>query len=162
MTKAVKPIPEGYHTVTPGIVHKDAKRALDFYRKAFGAEVLVNMPSPDGRVMHAEVKIGDSMIFVSDEFPEMAPDIKSPQTAGCVTGSLFLYVGDVDASFKRAVDAGAKAVMPVTDMFWGDRYGKVADPFGHHWGLATHKEDVTPQEMQKRQAEWEKTLPKKK
>src|SRR5215470_13882399 len=157
MAKAVQPIPEGYHTVTPGLVHKDAKRALEFYRKAFGAEVKVNMPSPDGRVMHAEIKIGDSMLFVSDEFPEMAPELKSPQTAGCTTSSLFLYVSDVDSAFKRAVDAGAKVIMPATDMFWGDRFAKVADPFGHHWGIATHKEDLTPQEMQKRQANWEKS-----
>jgi len=160
MAKNVKPVPDGYHTVTPYLVLKDAKRALEFYKKAFGAETTVNMPSPDGRVMHAEVKIGDSMLFMADEFPEMSPEIKSPQSAGCVTGTVFLYVPNVDAVFKRAVDAGAKVVMPVEDMFWGDRFGKLSDPFGHHWGIATHKEDLTPSEMKVRQAEWEKKMKK--
>jgi PhnB protein len=162
MAKNVKPIPEGYHTVTPYLVQRDAKRALEFYRKAFGAETKASMPSPDGRVMHAEVKVGDSMIFLADEFPEMSPETRSPQSAGCVTSTIFLYVTDVDAVFKKAVDAGARVIMPVTDMFWGDRFGKLADPFGHHWGIATHKEDLTPQEIQKRQAEWEKTVAQKK
>src|SRR5260221_11328633 len=155
MAKNVKPVPEGYHTVTPYLVQRDAKHALEFYKKAFGAESKLSMPGPDGRVMHAELKIGDSMIFLSDEFPEMWPETKSPQSPGRVTSSIFLYVPDVDAVFKRAVDAGARAIMPVTDMFWGDRFGKVADPFGHHWAIATHKEDLTPQEGQKRQAEGE-------
>jgi PhnB protein len=162
MPKNVKPVPEGYHTVTPFLVQRDTKLALEFYRKAFGAEPRMSMPGPGGRIMHAEVKIGDSMVFMSDEFPDMSPENKSPQTAGCVTGTTFLYVPDVDAVFKSAVAAGAKVIMPVTDMFWGDRFGKVADPFGHHWGIATHKEDVAPQEMQKRQAEWEKTMARKK
>ena len=163
MAKAVKPVPEGYHTVTPYLVVKDAKRALEYYRKAFGAETKMSMPSPDGRVMHAEVRIGDSMVFVSDEFPEMAPKIRAPEsTGGTVTGSIFLYVPDVDAVVKRAVDAGAKVTMPVADMFWGDRFGKVADPFGHHWGIATHKEDVTPQEMEKRSAEYSKKMAQQK
>ncbi len=156
MAKNIKPVPEGYHTVTPYLVQRDAKRALEFYKKALGAETRMSMPGPDGRVMHAELKIGDSMIFLSDEFPEMSPETKSPQSAGCVTSTIFLYVPDVDAVFKRAVDAGAKVVMPVTDMFWGDRFGKVVDPFGHHWGIASRKEELTPQEMQKRQAEWER------
>jgi len=160
MAKNVKPVPDGYHTVTPYLVLKDAKRALEFYKKAFGAETTVNMPSPDGRVMHAEVRIGDSMLFMADEFPEISPETKSPQSAGCVTGTIFLYVPNVDAVFKRAVDAGAKVVMPVEDMFWGDRFGKLSDPFGHHWGIATHKEDLTPGEMKVRQAEWEKKMKK--
>jgi PhnB protein len=162
MAKNVKPVPEGFHTVTPYLVQHDAKRALEFYKKAFGAETRVSMPGPDGRIMHAEIKIGDSIVFLSDEIPEMSPETKSPQSAGCVTGTTFLYVPDVDAVFKRAVDAGARVVMPVGDMFWGDRFGKVADPFGHHWGIATHKEDVPPQEMPKRQAEWEKKMAQKK
>jgi PhnB protein len=161
MAKNVKPVPEGYHTVTPYLVQRDAKRALEFYRKAFGAETKTSMPSPDGRVMHAEVKIGDSMIFLSDEFPEMSSETKSPQSAGCVTSTIFLYVPDVDAVFKKAVEAGARVIMPVSDMFWGDRFGKVADPFGHHWGIATHKEDLAPQEIHKRQAEWEKKMARK-
>ena len=162
MAKNVKPVPEGFHTVTPYLVQRDAKRALEFYKKAFGAETRVTMPGPDGRIMHAEIRIGDSMMFLSDEIPEMSPETKSPQSAGCVTSTTFLYVPDVDAVFKRAVDAGARVVMPVADMFWGDRFGKVADPFGHHWGIATHKEDLAPQEMQKREAEWRKKAAEKK
>ena len=156
MPKSTQAIPKGYHTVTPSLMVAGAARAIDFYKKALGAQELSRFPGPDGNIMHAEIKIGDSMIFLSDEFPEMSPDTKSPQAAGCVTASLFLYVPDVDALFQRAVDAGATVKMPVTDMFWGDRYGKVVDPFGHHWLLATHKEDLTQEEMQKRQAEWEK------
>jgi len=161
MTTSVKPIPEGFHTVTPYLIQRDAKRALEFYKKAFGAETRVNMPGPDGRVMHAEIKIGDSIVFVSDEYPEMMPGIKSPQSAGVATSSTFLYVQDADAVFKKAVDAGAKALMPVSDMFWGDRYGKVIDPFGHHWGIATHKEDLTPEQMDKRRIEFEKKMGQK-
>jgi PhnB protein len=163
MAKTVQPIPEGYHSVTPYLVVKDAKRALEFYKKAFGAETTLSMPSPDGRVMHAEIRIGNSMLFVSDEFPDMAPLIRAPEsTGGTVTGSTFLYVPDVDAVVKRAVVAGAKVTMPVADMFWGDRFGKVADPFGHHWGIATHKEDLTPQEIGKRSAEFHKKMAQQK
>jgi len=152
MAKNVKPVPEGYHTVTPYLLQHDAKRALEFYKKAFGAETKVSMPSPDGRIMHAEIKIGNSMVFMADEFPEWSPETKSPKSAGCVTSTIFLYVPDVDAAFKRAVDAGAKVIMPAEDMFWGDRFGKVSDPFGHHWGIATHKEDLTPEEIGRRAA----------
>ena len=158
----VKPVPEGYHTATPYLVQRDTKSTLEFYKKAFGAETVMMMPMAGGRIGHAEIKIGDSMVFMSDEFPEMSPDTKSPQTAGFVTGTTFLYVPDVDTVFKKAVAAGAKVVMPPTDMFWGDRFGKIVDPFGHHWGIATHKEDLSPQEIQRRQAEWEKTMTKKK
>lgn len=158
MATPVKPVPDGYHTATAYLVLRDTKTALEFYKKAFGAETTVLMPMANGRIGHAEMKIGDSMIFLSDESPEMAPENKSPQTAGCVTGSTFLYVNDVDTVFKKAVDAGAKVKMPVTDMFWGDRFGKIVDPFGHHWGIATHKEDVSPEDMKKRQAEWEKKM----
>jgi PhnB protein len=162
MAKSIKPIPEGYHTVTPYLIQRDAKRALEYYKKAFGAEIKMSMPAPDGRVMHAEIKIGDSMIFLCDEFPERSPETKSPQSAGCVTSTIFLYVQDVDTVFKKAVEAGARVIMPVSDMFWGDRFGTVADPFGHHWGIATRKEELTPQEVQKRQAEWEKQMAQKK
>ena len=158
MAQNVKAIPDGYHTVTPGLIQKDTKKAIEFYKKAFGAEVLMSMPTPDGRVMHAEIKIGDSILFVSDEFPEWSADTKSPQTLGAVTGTVFLYVQDTDAAFKRAVDAGAKPLMPPADMFWGDRFGKVVDPFGHHWGMATHKEDLTPQQMDVKRREWEKQM----
>ena len=147
----VRPIPEGYHTITPAITCKDAGRAIDFYTKALGAKETVRMASPDGKVMHAEMKIGDSMIFVSDEFPNMSA---APVAGALPSTYLFLYVDDVDSAFNRAVAAGCQPSMPVTDMFWGDRYGKVTDPFGHHWGLATHKEDVSPQEMERRSNEW--------
>lgn len=163
MPKDVKPVPEGYHTVTPYLVVKDAKRALEYYKKAFGAETKTSMPTPDGRIMHAEVRIGNSMVFVSDELLDQAPKIKAPQsTDGIVTGSTFLYVPDVDVVFKRAVDSGATVTMPVTDMFWGDRFGKVVDPFGHHWGIATHKEDLTPEEIDRRGAEFTRQISKQK
>src|SRR5262245_25457322 len=146
-----KSIPDGYRTVTPYITVKGAAQAIDFYTRAFGAKPGERMNGPDGKsVMHAEIKIGDSMIMLSDEFPQMGS--RSPQTLGGTSGSLFLYVPDVDAAFKRAVDAGAKAVMPPADMFWGDRFGKVTDPFGHEWALATHKEDLSHDEIQKRGA----------
>jgi PhnB protein len=161
MGKNVKPVPDGYHTVTPYLIVRDTKRALEFYRKAFGAETRMSMPMPDGRIMHAEIRIGDSMVFLSDEFPEMAPACKSPQSAGAVTGTIFLYVPDADAAVKRAVDAGAQVTMPPADQFWGDRFGKVVDPFGHHWGIATHKEDLTPEQMEKRRAEFEKKMAQK-
>jgi len=162
MAKNVKPIPDGYHSVTPYLVLRDTKRALEFYKKAFGAETRMTMPSPDGRIMHAEIKIGDSMVFLSDENPQMAPDVKAPQTAGFVTGSTFLYVQDVDAVVRKAVDAGAKVIMPATDMFWGYRYGKVVGPFGHHCGIATHIADLTPEQIAKGQAEFEKQMAQKK
>lgn len=157
----VDPIPKGFSTVTPYLSLDRAAEAIEWYKKAFSAKEVNRSEMPGGKIMHAEIKIGDSMIFLADEFPEISPETKSPQSAGCVTGTIFLYVPDVDALFKRAVDAGARVVMPVADMFWGDRFGKIADPFGHHWGIATHKEDLAPQEVQKRQAEWEKKMAQK-
>ncbi len=149
MAKHVKGIPEAYHTITPQLTVRDASRAIEFYKRAFGAEEVMRMPAPDGKsIMHAELKIGDSMIFLSDEFPVMG--CRSPQSLGGVAGSLHIYVEDVDAAFARAVAAGAQVRMPVTDMFWGDRYAKIADPFGHEWGVATRKEDLTPDEIRKR------------
>jgi PhnB protein len=145
---AVKPIPEGYRTLTPYLVVRDAARAMDFYKKAFGATEHFSMKAPDGRVAHAEMKIGDSMIMISDEFP--GANVKSPQSIGGTTVSVFLYSDDVDALFKRATQAGANTEMAPADMFWGDRFGKLMDPFGHSWAIATHKEDVSPQEMEKR------------
>jgi PhnB protein len=146
-----KAVPDGYRTVTPYITVKGAAKAIDFYTRAFGAREGERMTAPDGKsVMHTEIKIGDSMVMLSDEFPQMGS--RSPQTLGGTTGSIFLYVPDVDAAFKRAVDAGAKAIMPPTDMFWGDRFGKLADPFGHEWAMATHKEDLGPEEIRKRGA----------
>ena len=150
MAKA-KPIPDGYRTITPYITVRGAAGAIDFYKRAFGAEEKERMPGPDGKsVMHAELKIGDSLLMLSDEFPEMG--CRSPEALGGSTGYLFLYVPDVDSAFKRALDAGAKASMPPADMFWGDRFGKVTDPFGHVWGLGTHKEDLSPDEIKKRGA----------
>jgi PhnB protein len=144
----VKPIPEGSHSITPGLTCRGAAQAIDFYKKAFGATEVMRMPSPDGKIMHAELKIGDSILFLSDEFPGMS----AAPSASLPSSSLFLYVTDVDSVFNRAVAAGARAEMPVQDMFWGDRYGKVVDPFGHHWGIATHTEDVAPEEMERRAA----------
>jgi PhnB protein len=144
-----KPIPDGYHTVTPHITVNDAQKALDFYKKAFDAQVIVSMPGPGGKgVMHAEIKIGDSMIMLNDEWPGMGE--KSPQSLGGHTGSIFLYVQDVDSMYAKALAAGGTGRVPLTDMFWGDRMGRVVDPFGHEWAIATHKEDVTPEEIKKR------------
>ncbi len=146
-----KPIPKGYHIITPSIVVKGAKEAIEFYKKAFGAKQLGGaMTTPDGKIMHAEIRIGDSIVMLSDEFPGMGSS--SPQTVGGTSSSLLIYTRDVDALFKQAVAAGATAAMPLADMFWGDRYGVVADPFGHRWQLATHKEDLTPKEMARRAA----------
>jgi PhnB protein len=149
--KKVSAIPTGFHVVTPYLTMSEGARALEFYGKAFGAKVRMRMDAPGGRIGHAEIKIGDSLIMISDEFP-MPDGTKSPSSLGGSSGSLFVYVPNVDASFKRAVDAGCRGVMPPTDMFWGDRFGRVIDPFGHHWSLATHKEDVSPAEMKKRSA----------
>ena len=148
MPKPGKPIPDGYHTITPYLTVKGAAAALDFYKRAFGAEEICQFPGPDGKsVMHAELKIGDSMFMLSDEFP--GAGCRSPQSLGATTMNMHVYVSDVDAAFDRAVKAGATALMPVADMFWGDRYGKLRDPYGHEWGLATHKLDLTPEEMAK-------------
>ncbi len=150
MGSKVKPVPEGYRTVTPYLVARGADRAIEFYKRAFGAKERFRMPGPGGKIMHAEIQVGDSMIMLSDEFPEMGG--RSPQALNGSPVSLFLYVDDVDALFRRAVEAGATVDMPVQDMFWGDRYGKVTDPFGHHWQLATHIEDVASEEMARRSA----------
>jgi PhnB protein len=146
MPEKVKPIPPGYHTVTPYLVVNNAAKAIEFYKQAFGATERGRMAGPQGKIAHAELQIGDSFVMLSDEMMGN----KSPQTLGGSPVSLFLYVENVDSSFKRAVDAGAKADMPPADMFWGDRFGKVSDPFGHSWSLATHIEEVSPQEMEKR------------
>jgi uncharacterized glyoxalase superfamily protein PhnB len=143
-------IPEGRHTVTPFLVVRGADKAIDFYVKAFGAKELTRMVGPDGKsIMHAQIKIGDSSICLSDENPQCGT--QSPQSLGGVASTLYLYVPDVDVSFKRAVDAGCESKMEPTDMFWGDRFSSVADPFGHLWSLATHIEDLTTEEIKKRQ-----------
>ena len=144
---AVKAIPEGYHSLTPYLVCKDAAKAIEFYSRAFGAQETVRMPGPNGRIMHAEVKIGDSMLMLSDENPDRAA--VAPSGKGR-SSSLMFYTNDVDGVFKRAIDAGASSIEAPTDMFWGDRMGNLMDPFGHQWAIATHKEDVAPDEMEKR------------
>ncbi len=150
MTSRVKPIPEGYHTATPYLIIKGAARAIEFYKKAFGATELMRMAQPDGRIGHAEIRIGNSPIMLADEVPEMGH--RSPQSLGGSPVSILLYVEDVDALFNQAVSAGAKVERPVQDQFYGDRTGGVTDPFGHVWCIATHKEDVSPEEMRKRAA----------
>jgi PhnB protein len=160
MTLSNKPIPEGFHSVTPALVVRGASKAIEFYKKALGAQELVRMPGPDGSIMHAELKIGDSIIFVSDESP--MGHAKSPQTLGGCTGSLNVYVPNVDETFKQAISAGGKETMPVADQFWGDRYGSLTDPFGCVWGIGTHKEDLSPAEMQQRMQDFFATMQKKK
>ncbi len=146
MAKA-KPVPDGYHTLTPHLICRDAAKAIDFYKKAFGAEERMRMPDPSGRIMHAELSIGDSTFMLGEENPQCGN--QSPLSLNGSPVSLHIYVQDVDKSFDRAVKAGAKVKMPVMDMFWGDRYGQVSDPFGHSWSLATHTKDLTPEEMMK-------------
>jgi PhnB protein len=145
---AANAIPEGYHTVTPYLAVDDAAAAIDFYTKALGAKETVRMPGPDGRIGHAELQIGDSHVMLSDPFPQAST--KPPKELGGTSVSVMLYIDDVDAVFKQAVDAGATVAMEVDDQFWGDRMGSIVDPFGHSWTLATHVEDVPPEEMEKR------------
>jgi uncharacterized glyoxalase superfamily protein PhnB len=144
----VKPIPEGAQVVTPHLVVQGAAAALEFYRKAFGAEELCRMPMPGGKLGHAEIKIGAGTVMLCDEFPEMGA--RSPLALGGSPVTIHLYVEDVDAVFAQAVGAGAQVRMPVSNMFWGDRYGQVIDPFGHIWSLATHIEDLSMEEMARR------------
>lgn len=148
-SKAVKPVPKGYHRVTPYLTVHDAGQAIDFYTRAFGAKALMRMPGPGGKLGHAEIRIGDSVLMLSDEFPGMST-CRSPKSLGGTTFSLFLYVPDVDAAFRRAVDAGCTVLKPLADMFWGDRFGQLEDPFGNQWGLATHKENLSPTELKMR------------
>ncbi len=150
MTASVKPIPEGYHSVTPYLIVSDAAGAIEFYKKAFGATELVRMPAPGGRVGHAELRIGDLRVMLADEFPDMGA--RSPKAFGGSPVSLHLYVDDVDAVAKRALAAGAKELRPVKDQFYGDRLGSVTDPFGHIWHISTHKEDLSPEELKRRAA----------
>lgn len=147
--RRVSPIPAGYHAITPYLTVSDGAAALAFYTRAFGARVTERMPGAGGKLMHAEFTIGGSHVMLSDEMP--GGKCKSAASLGGTTSMLFVYVPNVDAAFKRAVDAGCRVQMPVTDMFWGDRYGALQDPFGNQWGLATHKEDVSKKEMQRRQ-----------
>lgn len=147
---AVNHIPDGYHTVTAYLIVDDAARALDFYRDAFGARELFRLPM-GAKIGHAEIMIGDTHLMLADEFPEMGA--LGPNTRGGPTASFLIYVPDADAAYAKAVDAGARADRPLKDEFWGDRIGTVLDPFGHKWSLATHKEEVGPEEMQRRMRE---------
>jgi uncharacterized glyoxalase superfamily protein PhnB len=144
--------PEGYRSVTPAIIVRGAADAIDFYKRAFGAEETTRMVGPDGKVMHAEIRIGDSMVMLGDENPEWGQ--LSPLSTNGISSSLHLYVDDVDSAFDRALREGAKVRAPLEDAFWGDRYGKVIDPYGHEWGLATHIKDMSPEEMQHAAQEW--------
>lgn len=151
MPSKVKPIPEGYRTVTPYLVVDNGAAALDFYRRAFGAKETMRMEGPDGKIAHAELKIGDSMIMLAEEMP--GTGTRAPRSIGGTTAGVFLYLEDVDSAFKQAVSAGAKVDQAPTDQFWGDRYGRLTDPFGHSWSLATHKEEVSHEEMARRSRE---------
>ena len=145
---ATKPIPEGYRTITPYLAVEDAAEAIDFYKRAFGAKEVGRMPAPDGRIAHAELEIGDSKVMLSDPFPQSST--QPPKEVGGTTASIFMYVEDVDAAVKQAADAGATVTMEIEDMFWGDRFGSVEDPFGHTWAIATHVEDLSPEEIAER------------
>jgi PhnB protein len=145
---AVKPIPDGYHSVTPYLIVKGADGAIDFYKKVFGASERMRMAGPNGTIGHAEIEIGGSAIMLADEFPDMG--YRSPKAIGGTPVSIMLYVQDVDSCFERAVAAGAKALRPVENQFYGDRSGTLEDPFGHVWTISTHKEDLSPEELRKR------------
>ena len=150
----VKAIPEGYHSVTPYLIVDGGAAALEFYKKAFGATELFRMPSPGGKIGHAEIRIGDSPIMLADEHPEM--NARSPKSIGGSPVSIMLYVEDCDAMAKQAVAAGAREIRPVATQFYGDRSGTFEDPFGHQWHLSTHVEDVSPEELERRAAEMAK------
>jgi len=152
----VKPIPEGMHSVTPHLVCAGAAEAIEFYKKAFGAVEGARLPGPDGKLMHAMIRIGDSAVMLVDEMPQWGA--LGPKSLKGSPVTLHLYVEDVDAVVKRAVSLGAKVTMPVDDMFWGDRYGKLEDPFGHHWSIGTHQRDVTAEEMQQAMRDMAKTM----
>ena len=147
----VQAIPDGYRSLTPYLRCRDAAAAMDFYKKAFGAEEIARMPGPSGKIMHGEMRIGDSMLMLGEENTQMK--MHSPASLGGSATGLHIYVNDVDKAFARAVSAGCTVAMPLMNMFWGDRYGKLVDPFGHEWSIATHVEDVPPEEMPARAAE---------
>jgi PhnB protein len=149
MPNPVKPIPDNYHTLTPNLVCRNGAQAIDFYKTVFGATEIMRMPGPDGKIMHAELKIGDSTFFLNDTMSKAMS--AGPEPGASNPMYLHVYVADVDTVFNRAIEGGARVDMPVQDMFWGDRYGKMTDPFGQQWGVATHIEDVAPEEMKRRQ-----------
>ena len=145
---SVNPIPQGFHTLTPNLTVRDCAKAIEFYKRALGAQEISRMPAPDGTsIWHAELKIGDSIVFVNDEMPGMGRPAPTAQEPVPVT--MWLYVQDADAAYKRAVDAGAKSLMEPADMFWGDRCAGVSDPYGYSWSFATHKKDMTQEEMKR-------------
>jgi PhnB protein len=143
-----QPVPEGYHTVTPYLAVEDAAQAIEYYKKAFGAKERLRMEAPGGKIGHAELEIGDSLVMLSDPFPQAST--KPPKQLGGTSASVFLYVEDVDSVVQDAIDAGATVTMPIENQFWGDRFGSITDPFGHLWSIATHVEDVPPEEMAER------------
>jgi PhnB protein len=151
MPESVKAVPAGFHTLTPHLTVRDADKALEFYKNALGAEVLNVARMPDGKIMHAALRIGDSMLMLNEEFPEYGG--LSPLSVGGTGVTVHIYTENVDAAFDRVVSAGAKVTMPLMDQFWGDRYGMVTDPFGHKWSIATHIKDMSPEEMQRAQDE---------
>jgi PhnB protein len=158
----VRPVPLGYHTITPHIVLDDCAAAIEFYKRALGARERGRMAGPDGKIAHAEIRIGDSIVMLNDEMPSMPgqPGVyKSPRKAGLVTGALFLYVRDVDAVFDRAVEAGCTVRQRPTDMFWGDRYSQVIDPYGHTWAFATRLENLTQRQIEARQRQALASIP---
>lgn len=144
--------PAGHHSITPSLSIKGCAAAMEFYKNAFGAVEVMRMASPDGTVMHAEMRFGDSLVMMSDEFPDW--QCLSPQTLGGSSGALMFFVTDVDAVFAKAIAAGAKSLNPPADQFYGDRTGRLLDPYGHKWSIATHKEDLTPEEISQRAAAW--------
>jgi PhnB protein len=147
MATKAQAIPKGYHTVTPSLFVVGAAKAIDFYKKALGAEEVMRFPAPDGTIMHAELRIGDSIIMLADEMPDQGG--RGPKSIGGTPVSFFVYRENVDAAWKRAVDAGSKPIVPLADQFWGDRTGCLEDPFGHQWWLAQHIQDLTPEELRK-------------
>ena len=148
---ATKPIPEGYHTLTPYLAVDDAAQAIEYYKKVFGAKERMRMDAPEGKIGHAELEIGDSLVMLADAFPQSTT--RPPKELGGTSASVFMYVDDVDAVVKQAVDGGATITMEVADQFWGDRFGSIKDPFGHSWSIATHIEDVPPEAMAERAKE---------
>lgn len=141
----VKPTPDGFHTVTPSIVVNNSKEAIEFYKSVFGAKEIYQMPTPDGKTLHAMIQIGDSFVMMTDEFPHMGS--RAPNTVGGTSTTIYMYVDDADKIYDQAIKQGAMPTMPIMDAFWGDRCGGIIDPFGHSWMIATHKKDVTPEEM---------------
>ena len=160
MATEVKAVPEGFHTLTPSVFVDDGAKAIEFYKVALGAQELFRSAAPDGRIMHAELKIGDSVFFLNDEFPDMKSPGQSeycsasPRTLQGRTGGLTIYVEDPDSWFERAVGAGAQVIMPMMDAFWGDRWGMVVDPFGHTWSFCAHVRDVSPEELERAAAQF--------